>query len=220
MPLNPHRSNYKIRPKFSHVYQFKIQLQGIEPAIWRRIQVPEFYSFWDLHVAIQDAMGWLDYHLHEFTLINFRSGEKEVIGIPDDEQLLDYTTLTGWNLYLKDYFSEGYRQIDYLYDFGDKWRLCVEYEAIFFKNDKQKYPICLAGERAAPLEDCGGALGYERILEILKNPKREEYRDTIAWTGKKYDPEQFAAHKVRFDDPQKRWKAAFCSDDVKSHGVS
>jgi hypothetical protein len=28
--------------------------------------VPASYSFWDLHVAIQDAMGWEDYHLHEF----------------------------------------------------------------------------------------------------------------------------------------------------------
>ena len=47
------------------IYQFKIELDGATPTIWRRIQVPETYSFWDLHVAIQDAMGWLDYHLHE-----------------------------------------------------------------------------------------------------------------------------------------------------------
>ncbi|OFW13207.1 MAG: hypothetical protein A3H29_03900 [Acidobacteria bacterium RIFCSPLOWO2_02_FULL_67_21] len=32
--------------------------------VWRRIHVPEHYSFWDLHVAIQDAMGWQDCHLH------------------------------------------------------------------------------------------------------------------------------------------------------------
>ncbi len=53
---------------FNQVYQFKITLQGIKPPIWRRIQVPETYTFWDLHVAIQDAMGWSDYHLHEFRL--------------------------------------------------------------------------------------------------------------------------------------------------------
>jgi hypothetical protein len=44
----------------NRIYQFKIELTGITPLIWRRIQVPENYSFWDLHVAIQDAMGWLD----------------------------------------------------------------------------------------------------------------------------------------------------------------
>lgn len=47
-----------MKKKFNHVYQFKITLAGAKPPIWRRIQVPETYTFWDLHVAIQDAMGW------------------------------------------------------------------------------------------------------------------------------------------------------------------
>ncbi len=50
------------------IYQFRIELLDIEPASWRCIQVPSGYSFWDLHVALQDAMGWLDYHLHAFLM--------------------------------------------------------------------------------------------------------------------------------------------------------
>lgn len=50
------------------VLQFKITLQDIEPAIWRRIQISDLCSFWDLHVAIQDSMGWLDCHLHHFEM--------------------------------------------------------------------------------------------------------------------------------------------------------
>ena len=50
------------------VYQFNIELLEISPLIWRRIQVPADYNFWDLHVAIQDSMGWLDYHLHHFEI--------------------------------------------------------------------------------------------------------------------------------------------------------
>ena len=46
----------------------------LDPLIWRRIQIPAAYSFWDLHVAIQDAMGWLDYHLWEFTLAKRQYG--------------------------------------------------------------------------------------------------------------------------------------------------
>jgi hypothetical protein len=34
-------------------------------SIWRAGEVPGDYTFWDLHMAIQDAMGWLDYHLHQ-----------------------------------------------------------------------------------------------------------------------------------------------------------
>ncbi|MBU1702579.1 MAG: plasmid pRiA4b ORF-3 family protein, partial [Candidatus Eisenbacteria bacterium] len=54
--------------KFDHILQFKIILQGIKPPIWRRIQIPSDYTFWDFHVAIQDAMGWQDSHLHHFHL--------------------------------------------------------------------------------------------------------------------------------------------------------
>jgi hypothetical protein len=50
------------------VYQFRIVLLEIAPPTWRTIQVPRTYSFWDLHVAIQDSMGWLDYHLHRFRI--------------------------------------------------------------------------------------------------------------------------------------------------------
>ena len=38
------------------VCQFLIVLPRTDPLVWRRVQVPEGYSFWDLHVAIQDAM--------------------------------------------------------------------------------------------------------------------------------------------------------------------
>ena len=43
------------------------------------------YSFWDLHVAIQDAMGWQDYHLHEFRVVHPQREQLDRIGIPDDE---------------------------------------------------------------------------------------------------------------------------------------
>ena len=41
------------------------------------------------------------------------------------------------------------------------------------------YPICLAGERACPPEDCGGTEGYRNLLKILKNPDNEEYEEMI-----------------------------------------
>lgn len=41
----------------NHVYQFRIVLEGSSPKIWRRIQIPEFSTFWSLHVAIQNIRG-------------------------------------------------------------------------------------------------------------------------------------------------------------------
>jgi len=71
--------------KYSNIYKLKIFLKGVEQPIWRRIQVPGNYTFWDLHIAIQHSMGWYDYHRHIFTLKNPVIGEKEEIGIPSDD---------------------------------------------------------------------------------------------------------------------------------------
>jgi hypothetical protein len=79
------------------VYQFKITLIGIRPTIWRRIQVPRSYSFWDLHVAIQDAMDWLDYHLHMFCLEGPNPSTPYQIGIPDDEGFDEIDVLPGFD---------------------------------------------------------------------------------------------------------------------------
>ncbi len=64
-----------------NVYQFKIALLHIDPPIWRRIQVPEAYAFWDLHVVIQNTMGWLDCHLHTFRFIDLEANEQTEIRI-------------------------------------------------------------------------------------------------------------------------------------------
>ena len=69
------------RPR--HALQFLVVLLQTDPLVWRRIQVPDDYSFWDLHVAIQDAMGWQDYHLHEFRLVDPQRGKVERLCIPD-----------------------------------------------------------------------------------------------------------------------------------------
>ena len=44
------------------VYQFKILLESATQTIWRIIQVLNTFTFFDLHIAIQDAMGWENYH--------------------------------------------------------------------------------------------------------------------------------------------------------------
>src|SRR5271167_2532626 len=58
----------------------RIELEDIEPLIWRRVAVPTSMNLKALHHVIQAAMGWLDYHLWEFTADERRYG----IPIPDD----------------------------------------------------------------------------------------------------------------------------------------
>jgi hypothetical protein len=43
----------------------RIELEGIEPLIWRRVGVRTSISLEALHSVIQAAMGWLNSHLWE-----------------------------------------------------------------------------------------------------------------------------------------------------------
>jgi len=195
-----------MQKKPQNIYQFKITLEDIKPAVWRRIQVPETYSFWDLHVAIQDSMGWLDYHLHQFTALNPKTGQKDVIGTPVDDGWGGAPTLPGWRTLISSYFSSSNKKADYEYDFGDSWKHKITLEKILPPESGVKYPRCVAGERSCPPEDCGGAWGYEELLEIMKDPRHEEYEERMEWVGDEFDPEKFDPSSVIFDDPKKRLK--------------
>lgn len=198
-----------MKKKFERVYQFKITLRGIKPPIWRRIQVPETYTFWDLHVAIQDAMGWLDYHLHLFEIVNPSTDMIEEIGIPDEDFELDREVLPGWKRKIADYFPMDNTKANYTYDFGDNWEHMIKLEKILPRDKNAKYPMCIAGKRASPPEDCGGIWGYGDFLEIIMNPEHEEYEEMLEWAGGEFDPEHFDAKEVHFDDPDERWRTAF-----------
>jgi hypothetical protein len=189
---------------FQNVYQFKISLDDIKPLIWRRILVPENFSFWDLHVAIQDAMGWFDCHLHQFSTIERRFVDARHIGIPDDENPVEI--LPGWKEKIADWFHlEKRTRMNYEYDFGDGWRHKVELEKIMPAENSKRYPICLAGKRACPPEDCGSIPGYYHILKVLKDgPKDEDDKELMDWLGGDFDSEYFDCAEVYFENPAKR----------------
>ena len=191
------------------IYQFKITLKGIRPPIWRRIQVPGTYTFWDLHVAIQDAMGWLDYHLHQFDIPSPTTGLPVWIGIPNEEISAVVPILPDWQLRMADYFTESNPKADYWYDFGDDWQHTVSLEKILQRGPTVEYPTCVAGRRACPPEDCGGTWGYSEFLRKLSDPSDPEHRDMMDWIGGSFDPAEFERADVHFDDPQERWGRAF-----------
>jgi len=184
--------------RYKNVYQFKITLKGTKPPVWRRIQVPETYTFYDLHVAIQDAMGWEDTHLHEF-VVNKPPGMREVrIGIPsDDDDVYEREILQGWSNKISKYFNEWNKKALYVYDFGDNWQHVIEFEKVLPKDPNRTYPICIAGKRACPPEDCGGVWLYQELCQGT-HPYQEAYAD--------FDPEKFDVREVWFSDPKLRFK--------------
>lgn len=188
----------------AQVLQFKIELLGVDPSIWRRIQVPASYTFWDLHVAIQDAMGWRDYHLHIFRVV----GSEDVIGIPDKEGDDPLETKPGWKIRVLDFFTAHVPLAVYEYDFGSSWVHEVRFEGLHVAEPGTSYPVCLDGERHRPPEDCGGVRAYHDLLMVLADQSDPEHASKLEWVGGSFDPEQFDAGEIKFDNPVERWRKA------------
>ena len=189
--------------------QFRIELLGVEPPIWRRIQVPESYTFWDLHVAIQDSMSWRDYHLHAFRVV----GSEDVIGIPDKEGDDPLETRPGWKLRVADYFTAECPLAVYEYDFGCAWIHEIRFEGVHDAEPGAVYPLCLDGARHRPPEDCGGVAEYYDLLKVLADPSHVDYESKLEWVGGSFDPEQFDAGEIQFDNPAERWRVAIGGGD-------
>ncbi len=193
----------------NRIYQLKITLNDSSPRIWRRIQVPENYTFFDLHVAIQDAMGWTDSHLHAFYIAQKGATQHTTIRYPDPEVgIFNDPYLDERKEKISAYFGKIIKQCVYEYDFGDSWNHVVLFERELPVEPRAKYPLCVVGENACPPEDCGGVGGYERLQKIIKSPKHSEHKETLEWvgveSGDKFDPVDFNPQDVYFENPKKR----------------
>ncbi len=188
--------------------RLRVTLRGVEPSIWREIEVLSSGSFWDLHVAIQDAMGWKDTHLHLFRL-RPSSGKSLELGFPDpDLPPGTDTVLPSWETPLSVFVEAAGGAAEYAYDFGDGWEHDVELLAVGPRQKGVVYPRCTAGERACPPEDCGGVYGYARLLEIIFDPQHEEFGQMRQWLGGPFDPEAFDPAGVHFDNAKRRLRRA------------
>ena len=190
-------------------YQFLVTLSESERLVWRRIQVPAAYSFWDLHVAIQNAMGWQDRHLHEFRVMHPERQGLDRIGIVLDDISVDEELLASWETMIAEYFDDAMLPAEYRYDFGDGWSHTVTFEQMVRAGRGQAYPRCVAGARACPPEDCGGMRGYAEFLEALSNARHPRHKELLRWHGGPFDPEAFDPSAIVFDDPKKRLAQAF-----------
>jgi hypothetical protein len=202
----------KRRARPALVHRFLIVLTNTDPVIWRRIEVPAQYSFWDLHVAIQDAMGWQDCHLHEFRLLDAAEQKVVSIGIPTGEEPADRPVLPGWDVRVSTFFERREWHAPpatYAYDFGDDWEHVVVHEGLAPADESRSHPRCLTGEGRCPPEDCGGPHGYAEFLHAMADSNHEEHESMREWAGGDFDPEAFNPAAVQFDDPRKRWQRAF-----------
>lgn len=165
-----------------NIYQIKVTLYHSHPPIWRRIQIKGDIKLEKLHDVLQIAMGWSNSHLHVFRVGRISYGEPDP-HFPDD-------TIDERDIRLDKIVTKGDTFI-YEYDFGDSWEHEIKVEKILSVESGTHYPVCLAGERACPPEDCGGFPGYDRLLEALSDPVNPKYTELLEWIDEDFDPEIF-----------------------------
>lgn len=194
-------------PSARQVLRFRVELRDISPTIWRTFEIDAASHFWDLHVAIQGAMGWQDCHLHAFRIGRGGTADNTLIGIPEPDPFPGSPpVLAGWEIPLWRHFQEPGDRALYDYDFGDGWEHGLVLEAIVPRQIRTKYPRFLAGEQACPPEDCGGPPGYDELLEVIADDKHPEHARMLGWLGGPFDPTAFNPSQVRFADSKKRLK--------------
>ncbi len=190
-------------------YQIKITLQDTEPLVWRRFVVPAQVTFKRLHDTIQYAMNWLNYHLYDFRFpgeklrvtndeesyheywYHYEEHVKKGKPIPQDDpfdfvgSILETRIKLAENTKI-DKYLEKYGQCEYVYDFGDNWRLTVELEKTL-DDYTFVYPRLLGGEGNSPPEDVGGIYGFEEFKKAWYDPHHPEHEDMRIWgEGQEY----------------------------------
>jgi len=182
---------------YKNVFSIKVSLLETNPLVWRKIEISESATFYDLHVALQDAMGWWDYHLFQFHIGKGKNALK--IGVPDPD--FEMGCETAWEISLKEICQPGLNKIIYEYDFGDSWDHLIEIEGFYPKTKGTRYPQCLDGENTCPPEDCGGVWGFEEFKSAMFDTTHEQHDMFKKWFGKKFDPSVFNKAKVKFRNP-------------------
>ncbi len=162
--------------------QLRIELKHTDPLIWRTVLVPDTLTLVQLHTVIQETMGWLGGHLHEFEIGGMRYGTVDPQWDHDppliDERRKRLVNVLG-----------PAKRFLYLYDFGDHWLHQIILEHRLPLRTAQRYAMCLAGENACPPEDVGGVPGFYEFLEAIADPAHEEHDSMLEWCGGSYHPQ-------------------------------
>jgi hypothetical protein len=164
--------------------QLKVQLRNVTPLVWRRLLVPAELRLSTLADVLIGAMGWNGAHLHCFYFGDTRYG-------PDSPDLIDMGEIDESTVALSDAL-DGSSRFTFEYDFGDDWRHRIDVERVLLAPIGLKVPVCVAGKNACPPDDCGGAPGYEILLEALADSSHEEHDSMFEWVGGvSLDPTEF-----------------------------
>lgn len=145
-----------------NILQFRIDLKHTKPQIWRRVQIPANYTFYDFHIYIQHIFAWDNYHLHEFIKNKDKNGkllnrlERTFIGMKKDP----FGNPTGYadevlnekKEVISTWFDIENNEMEYIYDYGASNIHIIKLEKILMieKEKEQEFPKLIKYKGAIP----------------------------------------------------------------------
>ena len=165
------------------VARLRIELQELEPKIWRRIDMPLSTTLEALREAIQMTMGWTFSHLWEFDIDGRCYGDPSFREFDDEPPIYKAKGLR-----LGTVISRGVERFVYTYDYGDNWRHDVIVEEVSERVARLRIelqelePEDLAAHRHAAVDDAT-ATRTGNIRPSWTGPGAVRRRTSAARTG-------------------------------------
>lgn len=172
----------RLRFAGGHVFQFRIELVGVTPVVWRRVGVSSRASLHELHGVVQRAYGLHDADAYCFEVDGVRYHD------PDELPMLGPVTADAVAIdSLELHPGHTFRHL--AETGGEPWQHRVTLEQVTPRLVGQRLPACMAGERAAPPDDCDGPVWYMALLNALETPLDPRAAELREWLPDDFDPE-------------------------------
>jgi hypothetical protein len=172
----------RLRYADGDVFQFRIELAGITPTVWRRVGVSSRASLHELHGVVQRALGLDDAEAYWFDIDGVRYHD------PADAPAFGTATADAVGLESLE-LHPGQTMTHLAETGGEPWRHRVTLEQVTPRLVGQRLPACMAGARAAPPDDCDGPTRYNALLAALHEPLDPRAAELREWLPEDFDPE-------------------------------
>lgn len=182
-------------------FRVRVDLEGANPPIWRRLELASDLHLDALYVILQITFEWENGHLHEFMIGDSRYdrlAERFGNELMQDDLMLggDEPNVSEKDVRLDEVLAAKGDKLFYISDFGDNWEHKFVLESIQPRPQAAPVALCTGGKRAAPPDDCGGIWGYEWRIDVARNPKHPDHDEAVEryeyyYPNRDFDPAVF-----------------------------
>lgn len=171
----------RIRFGEGDVYHVRVELDGLLPVVWRRVEVSGRASLLELYGVVQCAFE--------------RSGDAGYRFGVDGVEYLDPVDepvpgRAAANAALESLGLYAGARFTHTVELGDgSWHYTVTVEQVVPRRAGQRLPACTGGRRAAPPEECRGPVEYAAFLAASQHPFDARAAELRAWLPDDFDPE-------------------------------